>query len=152
MSKTIFSCVLLLCFGVNALAQSATPRDTVREGFAFYFKDFKLEHQGEAHTLQIAVRYDYVSGIADKDYPNYVPIAQLVEKFLTDYPNENTFWEIVNKQLTQRLLDDYPALAWVTCEIHVAPSQRLKLGRTSFVTRERQRQPGEASKKEKKQK
>jgi hypothetical protein len=144
MSKTIFSCVLLLCCGVNVLAQSAPRRDTVREGFAFYFQNFKLEHQGETHTLQITVRYDYVSGVAEKDYPDYVPMAQLVENFLTDYPNENTYWEIVNKQLTQRLLDEYATLAWVTCEMQVAPSRRFKLGRTSFVTRERQRQPSKA--------
>jgi hypothetical protein len=127
-------CLLAVAFATSANAQT---KDTLREGFAFYFKDFKLEHQGELHTLNITVRYDYVSGIADKDYPDYVPMAKLVEDFLVKYPNENTYWEIVNKQLTQRLLDEYPALAEVTVELQVSPSKRFHLVRASTVTRTR---------------
>ena len=83
------------------------------------------------------MRYDYVRGIGEKEYPDFVPMARLVEKFLTDYPNKNTYWEIVNKQLTQRLLAEYHGLASVTCELHVPPSARFKFTRASFVTRER---------------
>ena len=129
------ACLLAGALFTQVSAQAR--RDTLREGFVFYFRDFKLEHQGEWHRLNITVRYDYVSGIADQDYPDYVPIAKFVEDFLTNYPNENAYWEIVNKQLTGRLLERYPALASITCELQVAPSPRLHLTRASTVTRTR---------------
>ena len=131
-----------LCLCVGAHAQSARPKsalttDTLSEGFAFYLKDFKLEHQEETHLLNITVRYDYIRGIGEKEYPDFVPMVKFVENFLTDYPNKNTYWEIVNKQLTQRLLAEYPGLATVTCELQVPPSRRFNFMRASFVTRER---------------
>ncbi len=70
------------------------------ESFYFLMNDYKMQHQGELNTLNIKVSYEYNNGIADNQYPDFIPLRKNVEKFLTEYPNEMTFWEIVNKQLT----------------------------------------------------
>ena len=111
--------------------------EALTEGFYFLMNDYKMEHQGETNTLNIKVSYSYVRGIADDQYPDFIPIRKDVDKFLTEYPNEMTFWEILNKQLTSRLIEKYPALASVTCEIQVTPSSKYPFTRGSVVTRVR---------------
>lgn len=118
------------------LAGSKTT-DALTEGFYFLMNDYKMEHQGETNTLNIKVSYSYVRGIADDQYPDFIPIRKDVDKFLTEYPNEMTFWEILNKQLTSRLIEKYPALASVTCEMQVTPSSKYPFTRGSVVTRTR---------------
>jgi len=96
-----------------------------------------MEHQGEANTLNIKVSYEYNAGIANNQYPDFIPIRNDVDKFLTNYPDETTFWEIVNKEVTAMLLEKYPALASVTCEIQVTPSVKYQFTRGSIITRHR---------------
>ena len=123
-------------------AQQRTPvsnSDLLREEFSFKLKDFKVDHQAEINTLQVQLRYTYKAGIKEAEYPNFIPMAKDVEQFLTNYPNESTYWEIVNKELTQMVLDKYPALSSVTCEIEVSPSPRHPFTRASHVTRQRSR-------------
>jgi hypothetical protein len=111
--------------------------DVVREEFSFKLKDFKVDHQAENNTLNILVQFTYKTGIKEGEYPNFIPMAKDVEQFLTAYPNENTYWEIVNKELTKLVLDKYPALSSITCEIEVAPSRRHPYTRASRVSRQR---------------
>jgi len=139
--------MLLIHLATGARAQSVHSSPPVKvskgksapimEGFYFLMSDYKMEHQGETNTLNIKVSYSYVKGIADDQYPDFIPIRKDVDKFLTEYPNEMTFWEILNKQLTSRLIEKYPALASVTCEIQVTPSSKYPFTRGSVVTRTR---------------
>lgn len=109
------------------------------ESFYFLMNDYKMEHQGEVNTLNIKVSYEYNAGIADQEYPDFIPLRKDVDAFLREYPNESTFWEIVNKQLTAMILHKYPALASITCEIQVTPSPKYSFTRGSIVTRHRTR-------------
>lgn len=115
---------------------------TLQEAFSFQLKDLAVRHQG-GNTLGVAVRYTYVEGIPDADYPDFRVLAQTCEEFLTRYPQESAFWEVVNKELTQTLLDKFPALAAVTVELHVSATSRIPYGRASTVTRRRSPAPRE---------
>lgn len=123
----------------NAQQRPAKARhaDNVREEFSFTLRDFKVNHQAETNSLNIHVQYAYKTGIKESEYPNFIPMAKDVEQFLTAYPNENTYWEIVNKELTKLVLDKYPALSSITCEIEVAPSRHHPYTRASRVSRQR---------------
>ena len=107
------------------------------EEFSFLIKDFKIHHQGETNTLNISITYRYVVNIANSDYPDFRWLAKDVETLLSNYPNKTDYWEIVNKQVTSLLMKKYPALAGVTCEMTVDPSQQVPYTRTSRVTRNR---------------
>lgn len=107
------------------------------EEFSFTLKDFKIDHQGETNTLNIFISYRYVPNIANADYPDFRWLAKDVATLLTNYPNEDDYWEIVNKQITSLLLAKYPAVASVTCELRVEPSRQVPYTRSSRVTRER---------------
>ena len=108
------------------------------EEFLFAIKDFKVEHQGEHNVLSIAVTMRYVLNVKNTDYPDYRAVARDIETFLTNYPNEKDYWEIVNKALTSMLLKKYPPLAIITCEITVDPVANSPYTRSSRVVRERE--------------
>lgn len=107
------------------------------EEFSFSLQDFKIDHQGENNNLNISISYRYVANVTKSEYPDFRWLAKDVETLLTNYPNEDDYWEIVNKQVTALLLKKYPALISVTCELKVAPSRDVPYSRSSRVTRER---------------
>jgi len=117
---------------------ASVPRNgSLVEEFSFVLKDFKIDHQGENNNLNIAISYRYVANITKAQYPDFRWLAKDVETLLTNYPNEDDYWEIVNKEVTALLLKKYPALIGVTCEIKVDPSRNVPYSRSSRVSRER---------------
>lgn len=107
------------------------------EEFSFLIKDFKIEHQGETNNLNINVQYRYRTNISNSEYPDFRLVAKDIEMLLTNYPNEKDYWEILNKKITLLVLDKYPTITKVTCQIQVSPSPLDPYLRSSIVTRER---------------
>ena len=109
------------------------------EEFSFVLKDFRMDHQGQANNLNLTISYRYSADITKADYPDFRWLAKDVETFLTSYPNEDDYWEIVNKQITALLLQKYSGIVSVMCEIKVDPTNVVPYTRSSRVTRERSR-------------
>jgi hypothetical protein len=107
------------------------------EEFSFLLKDFRMDHQGQANNLNISISYRYAANITKADYPDFRWLAKDVETLLSDYPNEDDYWEIVNKQITAVLLKKYAGIVSVTCEMKVDPTSVVPYTRSSRVTRER---------------
>ncbi len=122
--------VLTTCFSV-AHSQSLV------EEFSFQIKDFKMDHQTQTNNLNISISYRYMVNIQKSEYPDFRWLAKDVETLLGNYPNKDDYWEIVNKQITSLLLNKYPSITSVTCELKVDPSSLIPYTRTSRVTRER---------------
>ena len=132
--------VILVLVAATPAVYSQTPeRNTgsLVEEFSFWLKDFRMDHQGQANNLNISISYRYTANIKKADYSDFRWLAKDVETFLTNYPNEDDYWEIVNKQITALLLKKYPGVAAVTCEIKVEPTSVVPYTRSSRVTRER---------------
>lgn len=121
---------LLACSSV-AYSQSLV------EEFSFAIKDFKMDHQTQTNNLNISISYRYIANIQKADYPDFRWLAKDVETLLSNYPNKDDYWEIVNKQITALLLNKYPGITSVTCELKVDPSSLVPYTRSSRVTRER---------------
>jgi len=106
----------------------------LKENGNFSLKDYAINHQG-LNKINIDIGYQYKPEITPNEYPDFLPIYKSIDKFLTNYANETDFWEIVNKNLTQNILNENPALAAIDININVLPSQSLPYNRTSKVTR-----------------
>jgi len=106
----------------------------VKEDGNFSLTNYGIEHQG-ANKLNLDVDYQYKLGIAPNDYLDFLPLYQSIDNFLTKYPNETDFWEVVNKKLNQNILNENPALAAVNINLNILPNQNLPYNRTSKVTR-----------------
>jgi hypothetical protein len=132
--------IALLALQFAPLAPSLPAKDLrtarVQEQFEFEMRDLKVAHQG-GNTLTLKLRYDYRPGLKAMEYPDFRRLAQACEDFFKTYPNDADFWEIVNLKLTARLLREFPALARITMEIQVAPTDRIAFPRASTVTRTR---------------
>ncbi|HEY9297834.1 MAG TPA: hypothetical protein VIQ31_16030, partial [Phormidium sp.] len=107
------------------------------EEWSFKFQNYPIEHQG-LNNLNIDVNYLYKQGIKNNEYPDFVPIYQGIDEYLKNYPNETDFWEILNKNVTQKVLAENPAIDALTINWNVLPSPSLPYNRSSIVTRNRQ--------------
>ena len=120
-------------------ATAAAPLDAQappHEGFSFQMRDYSINHQG-LNTLNVNVRYAYREGLRPEDYPDFQDLDKTCDEFFAHYPNPDTFWEVLNKELTSKLLEEFPALSSVTIEIQVSPTARIPFPRASTVTRTR---------------
>jgi hypothetical protein len=119
------SSVLILALNVFTSPSSSQtlPRcQQHQEIFTFQVPNYPIQHQGGA-ILNIQVAYRLTpEAIAQNTYPDLVPIRKEIDKFLANYPNEEDFWEIVNKKLVQFLLDKYPQMSSLRIEIGVLPT------------------------------
>ena len=122
--------------GGPELAPSRTSSLLPSEKGAFNFKDYTIDHQG-LNTLNIKVDYGLKPGITQNEYPDFVPIYKSIDNFLVNYPNETDFWESVNKNLTEKVLDENPVLTDISIQLEVVATDRLPYERTSTVFRSR---------------
>jgi sugar lactone lactonase YvrE/DNA-directed RNA polymerase subunit L len=122
--------------GGRELAPSRTSSLLPSEKGAFNFKDYTIDHQG-LNTLNIKIDYDLKPGLTPNEYPDFVSIYKSIDNFLVNYPNETDFWEIVNKNLTEKVLDENPVLTDISIQLEVLPTDRLPYDRTSTVFRSR---------------
>jgi hypothetical protein len=120
-----------------ACSSVAYSQSSLIEEFSFQIKDFKMDHQTQTNNLNITISYRYIANIKKSDYPDFRWLAKDVETLLSNYPNKDDYWEIVNKQITSLLLNKYKGITSVTCEIKVDPSSLIPYVRSSRVTRYR---------------
>ncbi len=132
---------------VQASAPKFINRGTLVEEFSFLIQDFKINHQSELNNLNIKVRYCYETGITESQYPDFQLILNDIKNFLNNYPDEEAYWEILNKELTHMVLQKYPMLSSITSEMQVSPSAMIPFLRSTTVTRQRFRPFGLDSKK-----
>ncbi|MEA5496131.1 hypothetical protein VB834_05230 [Limnoraphis robusta Tam1] len=134
-----------------AVSRAVTMFSPVKleEGWSFGFEGYEIEHQGQS-VIDLRVSYDYLEGIGVDDpfeYPDFTQIYNFIDNFLTTYPNETDFWEILNKSLVTELLTepiptafgfDYQlanVLDSLTVEIGIKPgSSEVFVPRSSIVT------------------
>ena len=131
----------LALFSVKAnpiMAQGLNHCDRDQEIFGFELKQYPIEHQVRA-LLDISIEYRFITTrpLQPDDYPNYVPIAKDIEKFLVRYPNETDFWEILNHKLVNFLLDKYPTIGSLRSRIDVRPTLGARYPRHSTVLQTR---------------
>jgi len=70
-----------------------------QEWFGFRIPNYGLDHQGGA-IVDLFVDLDFKDDVDKTDpyaYPEFVSVANFVKNYLTTYPNETDFWEILNK-------------------------------------------------------
>ncbi|NES86276.1 MAG: hypothetical protein F6K10_35650 [Moorea sp. SIO2B7] len=106
-----------------------------QESFGFEFSDYPIEHQGWA-LLNISVKYRLKNTreINPDIYPDFVPIAKRIEQFLVEYPNETDYWEVVNRNLAQMLLNEYSDLTSIRIYINVNHTLNERYTRHSEIT------------------
>jgi hypothetical protein len=116
---------------------TAAKSGVLVEEFSFLIKDFKVQHQTQDVTLNISILLRYKSNVSNTEYLDFRLVAKDIEELLANYPNEQDYWEIVNKKLTLMVLAKYPVVAKIISRIDVSPTTKVLYSRSSIVTRDR---------------
>ncbi len=106
------------------------------ESFGFELKDYPIEHQKQA-LLNLSVKFRFIPEVSNDTslYPDFVDMAEDIQKFLVDYPNETDYWEILNKNLVNFVMDRYTSIASLRIKVDVNPTTpRARYERYSVVT------------------
>jgi hypothetical protein len=106
----------------------------MKEDFDFQLKNYRILHHGFVHNIDIDIRYQYIKGISNGQYPDFLKLEDDIKQFLVNYPNETDYWEIINKDLAKMLLVKYPQLSSITLKIYVHPDAKVTRPRSSTVT------------------
>ncbi|NJK50052.1 hypothetical protein HC931_19655 [Candidatus Gracilibacteria bacterium] len=73
---------------------------------SFKLEDIQLQVENN-EVADVTVNLDYIDGLNPKRLKNVVSIANKIEDYLTNYPNDpNDFFEVINRNLTEELLND----------------------------------------------
>ena len=120
-----------------------------QKAFSFRIDDYEVDHQGGA-ILDIGVTLNYRKTAGDKDPQDYLEFQQIInyiDDYLTTYPNETDYWEVLNKNISTSLMTDNIPTIWgfdyqlsnavknITVDIHVQPgSGDVEYSRSSTVS------------------
>lgn len=117
--------------------QTLSPCDRQQEIFAFQMPNYATSLQG-GEVLNFTVTYRVTPEASTKnDYPDLIPLTKEIDRYLNTYPNNNDYWEIINKKLVQHLLDQYPQMSSLSIELKIPPKLQEPFARTSIVSNTR---------------
>jgi hypothetical protein len=94
-----------------------------------------VHHAGQKNTLNIFVRYTLKPEILESSPPDFRKFFKRIQQILSNYPNENDYWEVVNRNLTHIIIRENPELASLAVTLEVMPRQRLPYISTTTVSR-----------------
>jgi hypothetical protein len=104
------------------------------EEYGFQLKDYAYDYQGQKNVVNIDVLCRYIPNITKPQYPDILAIKKDLEQFMQNYPNKMQYWESLNKEATQMLMDKYLSLAAIRIKFQIAPNAQQPFARTSIVT------------------
>ncbi len=82
-----------------------TPKGDINDIISFRLEDVKSPIDGGI-IADITVNLDYVDTIDSSVFKDVIPIGNYIENFLANYPVKAGLYEILNRDLTQELLND----------------------------------------------
>lgn len=115
--------------------------ESLQEEWGFLIKQYSIDHQG-ANKLNITLSYipkssrSGESGSADNtvEAPDSLMVYRQITDFLNRYPNEKDYWESVNRNLTEAILQNNAMVASVTATLEVLPTHQAPYTRSTTVT------------------
>lgn len=152
---TVFAVITLVISGSFSSRHSSARAQTqpnllqelgtepLRREWGFLIEQYPIHHQG-GNRLNITLRctpkvsdFDRSSSREDlsgTESPDSSTIYRQITDFLSHYPNEQDYWERVNRNLTEVILQEYPMLASVTANLEVMPTRQAPYTRSTTVT------------------
>lgn len=110
---------------------SAKSEQKAVSGNRLALQGYEITHQGD-HILNLNVSYQW-------DAPQRIlasppnELQSFIEHFLVTYPNEDDYWEMVNRNLVIALSEAYPGLVNIIIKIDVEPCGQFPHRRGTVV-------------------
>jgi len=100
---------------------------------SFSITEYAIQHQGDNH-LNISVTFSDQEMDLTKEANLIEAIHRQINNFLTNYPNESDFWEILNQKLVRTVFTSHPIMSSITIKLEVLPTEKFPNIRTTTVT------------------
>lgn len=113
---------------------SASRLVAIEKHWSFAIERYAMQHQQSVQALNITV--DCISDQVALS-PKLVTIYDEINQFLSHYPNEDDYWEVINRELAQSLLQEHPELSSISIMLEILPTDRIPYPRASTVTQSR---------------
>lgn len=113
-----------LCISSLAMADIAPKNTTATHNyFQFQIQQYHTQRQ-TGQTLNVYVKYALKPGLDASQYPDYVPMRQVVLNYLepTEELPANVFWEIIAQKIGDELYNKFP-VEGVSVQMMVFPSE-----------------------------
>jgi hypothetical protein len=108
-------------------------RSSMRD-WSFAFENYPMNHQWMANSLNIAVRYTLKPSASSHNAPDFTTMFNQITRSLAHHPQDD-YWEIVNRKLTEAILQENSALDSVTIRLQVQPRAKIPFTCTTTATR-----------------
>ncbi|MBE9112140.1 hypothetical protein IQ273_22300 [Nodosilinea sp. LEGE 07298] len=83
---------------------------------------------------QVNIQLDYVIGDGS-EYPSRRELLSTAVAAIDQYPDQNQYWEVLNRSTTQALIQKYPNIQYLSLSLEVSPRPTIPYTCTSTVTR-----------------
>jgi hypothetical protein len=126
-----------------AIAAISEPQQSAvaMQNWSFSVKGYAVEHQHMANTVNIAVKYSLKENQTAFKATNFTPLLNRITQFFAEYPNEDDYWEVVNRRLTEMILQEQPEMRSLTISLEVLPRATIPYTSISTVTATDQEPP-----------
>lgn len=114
--------------------QSMADLVSTEKHWNFAIDHYRMQHHHGLQTLNITV--DCTADAIDFS-PKLSAINGEISQFLSRYPNEDDYWEIINRELAKTILHNHPELSSISITLEVLPTARLPYTRASIVSQSR---------------
>lgn len=131
----------LTVLGIKAVAHTrvdievhpGTMQPVTARDWGFSLQDYVVEHQWMKNTVNITVNYTLKEDVLTTHPDNLTLLFNHIIQFLIEYPNEDDYWEIVNRHLTQTMLQEHSELRSLTVSLEILPRPMIPYTCTSTV-------------------
>lgn len=115
---------VLLMVSTFGFSADVEPTHVVSHNyFQFQIQKYHTQRQ-TGQTLNVYVRYALKPGLPQTDYPDYIPMRQVVLNYLepTDELPAHVFWEIIAQKIGDELYEKFP-VEGISVQLMVYPSE-----------------------------
>ena len=77
--------------------------------------------------------WHYIPNMTKVQYPDVVAVKNDLMQLLDHHPNKMRYWEHLNKDAAQMLMDKYKSMKSINIKFSIAPNNEEPFTRTSIV-------------------
>ena len=100
----------------RASTVTRTDNGQIEESWHFNFRSSSMEN-ADKNPAYINVNYTYKTHAFSHQYPDFIPIYQQIEYFLANQTYARESWLLIDRKLTQMLLQENPQISSLSLEL-----------------------------------
>lgn len=116
--------LILAALLFTACTQVFAAELNFNESYSIEIEHFNVDLDSAKRFVNVTATWKFKSNPTQNDYLDSNVVNFDIKEFLTNYPNKKTdFWEVINRKLTQHLMQKYTQIRALSIKIEVPKSK-----------------------------